>query len=168
MTRVEELTLRLLDGVADAAERDELARIVAADEKARGVHLMMMQVEGVLRGGLRRVDMTEEVMREIIEERTDRVVVGVMQELEAVNRARQGAPKRNRRARRLTPLALLLGCLVLAATAVGVHRFRTDAPAAVHRFRTDAPAAVHLRTDAPAAVQRAAAPSKAVAQSPLP
>ena len=50
MTRVEELTLKLVDGEITAEEREELERLIAQDVDAKRVHVFLMEQEGALRG----------------------------------------------------------------------------------------------------------------------
>jgi len=77
MTRVEELTLRLVDEQITPAERLELARLVTEDREARRAHLALMAIEATLRGR-GQVEVSDEVMNQIDEERTSRVVRVVM------------------------------------------------------------------------------------------
>jgi len=73
--RVEELTVRFLDGQADAAEREELANLIEGDAGARAIHLGLIEVEVVLRGG-RPAEVAPAVMEQIARERADRAVKG--------------------------------------------------------------------------------------------
>jgi anti-sigma factor RsiW len=79
MNRVEELTLRLVDGQITSAEREELARLVTGDREARRAHLALMTIEATLRGR-GRVEVSDQVMSRIDEERTSRIVRVVMGE----------------------------------------------------------------------------------------
>jgi anti-sigma factor RsiW len=79
MTRVEELTLRLVDGQITPAERLELVQLVTSDREARRAHLALMAIEATLRGR-GQVEVSDEVMTQIDEERTSRVVRVVMGE----------------------------------------------------------------------------------------
>ena len=51
MNRVEELTLKLADGVITDAERAELDEIVARDAEAARTYLCLLEQEGLLKGG---------------------------------------------------------------------------------------------------------------------
>jgi anti-sigma factor RsiW len=81
MTRVEELTLRLVDEQITPAEREELVRLVTADRDARRAHLALMTIEATLRGR-GQVEVSDQVMSRIDEERTSRIVRTVMGETE--------------------------------------------------------------------------------------
>src|SRR5687767_11637113 len=94
--RVEELTLRFLDGEAAAAERDELAALVEADAGARRIHLGLIQVEVALRGG-RPAEMAPAVMEQIARERADRAVRGVMIHVSTMTPIRRGPRPATRR-----------------------------------------------------------------------
>jgi len=83
VARVEELTVRFLDGEAAPAERDELAALVEADAEARRVHLGLVEIEVALRGG-RPAEVAPAVMEQIARERADRAVRGVMSALSSV------------------------------------------------------------------------------------
>jgi hypothetical protein len=83
MRRTEELTLRYLDGSVDGAEREELSRLVDTDADARRLFLTMVEIEVVLRAG-HPVDVTAQVMDRIFEDRTSRVVCGVMQQVTGI------------------------------------------------------------------------------------
>jgi hypothetical protein len=55
MTRVEELTHLLLDGELTAEGEAELRQIINTDTNARNEHLLLLELEGILRGGQRDV-----------------------------------------------------------------------------------------------------------------
>jgi len=61
MTRVEELTGRLIEGDASAAERQELRELIDRDADARAVHVGLLRTETLLRGR-RGPDVTAAVM----------------------------------------------------------------------------------------------------------
>ncbi len=65
MSRVDELTLRLLDDEGTPAERAELGRLLDRDPRALRKHLALMEVELALRAGGRRPDVAPEVMERI-------------------------------------------------------------------------------------------------------
>jgi hypothetical protein len=85
MTRVEELTLLLVDGQIVRSEREELVRLVTTNAEARRAHLALLTIEATLRGR-RRVEISDEVMNRIDEERTSRIVATVMGEVESGRR----------------------------------------------------------------------------------
>jgi hypothetical protein len=123
MTRVEELTLRLIDGQLARAEREELVRLVSHDEQARRAHLALLTIEATLRGR-RRVELSDQVMTRIDEERTSRIVRVVMAEVDSGRR-----PISCHRWRRAGAIALLLTGTALAAI-TGVRSWaREDRPA---------------------------------------
>jgi hypothetical protein len=112
VTRVEELTLRFLDGEADAAEREELAALVETDAVARQVHLRLIEVEVALRGG-RPAQVAPQVLEEIARDRADRAVRGVMQQVSSMTPLTRG-PRASRRRWPAVMLALASVAAVLA------------------------------------------------------
>ncbi len=90
MTRVEELTLRAVDGDLSDEETRELRDLVDADGEARQVHLSMLKVEGGLRSSLRKPGLTARVMERVLRKRKVRIVRGVMSQL----RPRQAQQRR--------------------------------------------------------------------------
>jgi hypothetical protein len=77
--RVEELTLRFADGLATESEIDELERLVAADPEAARVHVLLLELEGELRGGRADLDLSAKVLERIRRAREDRIERGVME-----------------------------------------------------------------------------------------
>jgi hypothetical protein len=122
-TRVEELTLRLIDGQIAGDQREELVRLVTTDGEARRVHLALLTIEATLRGH-RRVEVSDDVMTRIDDERTSRIVRVVMGELDG-----RPAPRPRLGWWRVGAIALLL--MVSAAAAVrGVRSWAHDDRAA--------------------------------------
>jgi hypothetical protein len=77
MTRIEELTLQMVDGQLSRSEREELMHLVNSDGDARRAHLALLTIEATLRRH-GRVEISDQVMRRIDEERTSQIVRGVM------------------------------------------------------------------------------------------
>jgi hypothetical protein len=125
VTRVEELTLRWLDGLADAAEQDELATLVETDAEARRIHLSLVDIEVSLRGR-RPAPVWAAVMDRIQAERTDVTVWAVMHHISTVKpvvRGPRAAPSRMpRRAG-----TVLVGAAALAAAVIGARAFWSEA-----------------------------------------
>ncbi len=77
MTRIEELTLALLDGNLEPEEEEELERLVDEDEEARAIHLSLLEQEAVIRGERRDLDLSAPVVERVRNTRgwTDHPVV---------------------------------------------------------------------------------------------
>jgi hypothetical protein len=137
MRRAEELTLIYLDGRAGPAEQEELARLVDTDAEARRLFLTLAEIEVVLRGS-HPVDVTSQVMDRIFEDRTSRVVCGVMHQVTGLSTLpppRQPVP-----ASRWWVGAGALATMALAALFVGAVPLRTRArPPLAAPARTQAP-----------------------------
>jgi hypothetical protein len=154
MRRAEELTLIYLDGRAGPAEQEELARLVDTDAEARRLFLTLAEIEVVLRGS-HPVDVTSQVMDRIFEDRTSRVVCGVMHQVTGLSTLpprRQPVP-----ASRWWVGAGALATMALAAIFVGAVPLRT---------RARPPLAAPVRTQAPVVGIVAAADPPAL--SPVP
>ncbi len=65
MTRIEQLTLDLLDGVLDPAGLDELERLLNTDAEARAAHFALCQQEAALRGHFSAVDVSSAAMARV-------------------------------------------------------------------------------------------------------
>jgi hypothetical protein len=78
MTRIEELSARVADGIISEEERRELDALLADDPQARAVFLSTLETEAALRRRRRDVDVAARVMEGIERAREDRVVSGVM------------------------------------------------------------------------------------------
>jgi hypothetical protein len=123
MSRADELTVRVLDGEASAAERDELERLLEHEEGAQRAFLGLAEVEAALRATGRHPDVVGEVLARIRRERTDRVVRGVMRQIEATGpRPAASRAPRVRRLLHLWPLGVLLAASLAAAAVVGLRR----------------------------------------------
>jgi hypothetical protein len=94
VTRVEELTLRLIDGDLGEAEAEELSALVARDPDAERTHLKLLDMEAALRGGRENLDVSEEVVERLSRSRDERVERGVMDRLRR-RRARVGPASRS-------------------------------------------------------------------------
>jgi hypothetical protein len=166
MIRVEELTLRWLDGEADPGERDELARLVESDAEARRLHLTLVDVEVALRR--RRpveVSAAAAVMERIGRERADRAVWTVMSHLSSIKPVTRGPRATPARGRRGLAVGALVGLASVAAAFVGLRVVQSwdtgtvEAPAA--RPLAEEPVVVARRADPPVAAR--AVPSFATA-----
>jgi len=104
VARVEELTMRFLDGAADAAEKAELADLVEADAGARDLHLRLIEVEVALRGG-RPAQVAPAVLEQLARERADRAVRAVMEHVTSMTPIQRGPRARARRWPALLALA---------------------------------------------------------------
>jgi hypothetical protein len=90
MNRLDELTLRLADGDLAPVDEQELQRLLAgADAEERRRHASLLRLEAALRGERREVHAVEPVMEHILEARQERVVEGVLREIQG--RPRPGA-----------------------------------------------------------------------------
>ncbi len=112
MSRVEELTLAMADGVLGDEEERELALLMARDAQARKIHVDVLAIEDVLLGD-RSIDVIPRVMQEI---RSRRIVQRVMSTVR--ERALPPAPRRARiRTRMVWPAAA--ACLLVGGAAAG-------------------------------------------------
>jgi uncharacterized protein YfaS (alpha-2-macroglobulin family) len=81
MSRVEELTLRLLDGEITAAEEAELERLVFSDPEAKRAHLTLLEQEAALRGMRQLPDLHRPVLERLQKELGARIEKGVMERI---------------------------------------------------------------------------------------
>jgi hypothetical protein len=131
VSRVDELTVRLLDGEATAEEVAELERLVAEDAGARRAALRLHQVEAALRGERRGIDVAAAVMEQIGRARSERVVRGVMKQVAAAQppwRQAAGAAPGSRRRRWLWPAAAAAVVLLGGAASAALLLLRPRAP----------------------------------------
>jgi hypothetical protein len=158
MKRVEELTLRWLDGQAAAAERDELARLVEADPEARRIHVGLVEIEVTLRARRPVPGVASGVMEQVGRERTDRAVRQIMRQVSSMTPIARGPRARPTRGWRPVVVALAFASAAAAAVAVvGVGAFRAGAPttaSAPPPGKPPAPAAGRAPAGAPPAVGR--------------
>ncbi len=96
MKRIEELTLKLLDGDLAGEEKEELDRLAASDPGAARTQLSLFRLEALLRGSRADLDVTDATMRALKAELEKRMERGVM------NVIRQAAPLRPVRCPRKT------------------------------------------------------------------
>jgi uncharacterized protein YfaS (alpha-2-macroglobulin family)/uncharacterized protein YhhL (DUF1145 family) len=82
LKRVEELTFKLLDDDLDAAEGEELERLLA-DPEAERLHLALMEQEAALRGARAGFDLADTALERVRRVRSERVERGVMEQLRA-------------------------------------------------------------------------------------
>lgn len=81
MTRIEELTLRLVDGELSDEGARELDDLLATDSTARSVFVSQLKLEGALRGTLRQPGLAGAVTERVRLLRKQRTVDGVMREI---------------------------------------------------------------------------------------
>ncbi|MBI4026891.1 MAG: hypothetical protein HY360_18040 [Verrucomicrobia bacterium] len=77
--RIEELTLKLLDGALSAAEKAELENLIAAGPEAAQRHLELMEQEASLRGNRVNLNLTEKIMARVRATVRHRVEASVME-----------------------------------------------------------------------------------------
>ncbi len=81
LSRVEDLTLKLLDGEISAVEETELEKLVASDPEARRAHLALLEQEAALRGLRRLPDLRGTVLERLQRELGERIEKGVMESI---------------------------------------------------------------------------------------
>jgi ferric-dicitrate binding protein FerR (iron transport regulator) len=111
--RVDELSLRLVDGTITADERAELEARVASDPTALAAHALVLDIEGLLVADGAGPDLRGALAARIEQAREKRMLDAVMPRLVAHRRAQP-----RRRLRRIVPAGL--GGLALAAAAIAV------------------------------------------------
>jgi len=67
MTRIEELTLKMLEGMISEEEMNELDWTVASDPAAARKHIALLELEATLRGMRTNVDVVGRVMGQLVE-----------------------------------------------------------------------------------------------------
>jgi len=134
MTRVDELTLRLLDGSLTETEHAELEALCSADPAAARAHIGLLDLEAELRGGRKRLDVSPEVLERIQRAVDARIERGVMARVRSVPRPTRARPAIARRGPVLTPRRSLAAAVLLAAAGIawlltsGVERAPTPRP----------------------------------------
>jgi hypothetical protein len=83
MTRTDELTALLLDGLLSEAEWRELEAILAADPAAEGDHAALLDLEGVLRGLRTDFDLSESTLALVTAAQADKTAKAVLAEIAA-------------------------------------------------------------------------------------
>jgi WD40 repeat protein len=94
MTRTDELTAKLLDGILTEAEWADLEALLGADPLAADDHLALLELEAVLRGELADFDLTAPTLAKVKEARAEKTTRAVMAGI-----ATQPAPRWAGRAR---------------------------------------------------------------------
>jgi ferric-dicitrate binding protein FerR (iron transport regulator) len=101
--RVEDLTLRLLDGVLTANEADELERILDKEPGTSRSHQGLLDLEACLRGGREAFDVMQRTMTRLGEVLEDEITRGSMNRIRSQAspawKTRHSSPKRDRVAR---------------------------------------------------------------------
>jgi hypothetical protein len=129
MSRIDDLTLRLLDGTGTAAERAELERLLDRDPRARLRHLTLLEVEATLRGREHHLDLADEVMGRIRGARTARRVRTYEQPASEAHPPRRHHRAPGRSHRRAWFVGLLLLGSAAAAGLLSGHLRRSTAEA---------------------------------------
>ncbi len=118
MTRVEELTAVLADETATPEERAELDRLVAADPAALRIHLLMLDLEGLLRAEGPSPDLRAVVSLDAIEKAREARMLGTV--MPRLGTLRPGWPSPPRRRTRAFVPAGLFALGLAAAILIGV------------------------------------------------
>src|SRR5262245_10235814 len=120
MTRIDELTAKLLDGILTDAEWAELESLLAADPAAEDDHLALLELEGELRGLRTDFDLSEATLAQVKEAQEEKTTRAVMAEIATQATpswaARSEQPSDHTRRRRFVFLAA--GLLAIAAGVV--------------------------------------------------
>lgn len=121
MERVDELTLKILDGLATPAEEAEVTRLVEENVEARQRHLALVEVEAALRAGRLPGSVAEDALAQIRAKACTDLERDVMRKISALPTPGwatrpPATPSTHRRgARRWLPLAALAAAVVAAA-----------------------------------------------------
>ena len=131
MNRVDELTLKLIDGVLTEDERRELERLVADTPEAARSHAALLDLVATLRGEARPPDVTARTLGQIQERITNRIEVGVLHQI----RGRAPLRPSSRRATASKKkggwwIALAAAALAAIALALLLPSSRTEEPEA--------------------------------------
>ncbi len=121
MTRIEELTLRLVDGELSDEGAHELDGLLASDSEARRVFVSQLKIEGALRGSLRQPGLAGAVIERLRLGRKSRIVAGVMREIRPAVRPRSLSTARPWQ-------GYVLAASVLLAAGVLTVRWRRSQP----------------------------------------
>jgi ferric-dicitrate binding protein FerR (iron transport regulator) len=156
MNRLDDLTLRLADGELTDDETAELRLILAQDSEAQRRHVLLLELEGRLRGGDCVTDVAPAVMQTVQAGHEDRVVGAVMKQIGTrAAPARRASRMRVLDRRVLSWRAGLAAAAALLIVALGLSQLRRPPlpmapPTAVPAF------ASVLRVSGPATVLRGA------------
>ncbi len=132
MSRCDELSARLLDGILTDAEWAELEALLAADPVAAADHLALLELEAALRGLRTDFDLSESTLvrvKDTLSEQTTRAVLAEIASRQPprwLARPQPAAPPTSRRPRLLTGPAA--GLAVAAALLVGLWLGSTRGP----------------------------------------
>lgn len=127
MSRVDELTLKLIDGALAAAERVELEKLVASDLAAARAHAALLDLAAALRGGSPAPDVSAKTLDRIHERITEKIEVGVLHKIRV--RGKGGATRRSPAPRRrgVPWIALLAAAAAAVLIVVTVALLREPA-----------------------------------------
>jgi hypothetical protein len=133
MTRIAELTAKLLDGTLSEAESGELDLLVGADPSAAAEHLALLELEAQLRGLRTEFDLSDATLAAVEAAQAERTASAVMAEIAtgpAPGWAARAAEPEPRRWRLLTSAAVLIACAaaILLATLTVTQQPNTVAP----------------------------------------
>lgn len=105
MTRLEALTLNLVDDVLTESEESELRDLLSAGDQARQSHLRILQIEAGLRAQRKPAELPQLVMARLRGERTHSIVHGVMTQIRSQTRPEWARGKLTGRNVRTWPFA---------------------------------------------------------------
>jgi hypothetical protein len=137
MTRIEELTLKLLDDAISGAEVEELETLVERGEPGVNDHFLLLDIEAALRGDSGGPDLGQPVLERLAAESAARTARQVLQRItglpDPVWRAGPAAAERGGRRRRawgVRSLAAVAALLIVAmGLAIALRGPRVPAPA---------------------------------------
>jgi hypothetical protein len=125
MTRIDELTGKLLDGILTNGEWEELETQLRDDPGADSAHILLLELEGALRGLRKEFDLVEPTLAKLQEVQTENTARAVMAEIAGhespdwASRA-QAAPVGMRTSRSRKLLAVCAVAAIAAALVLGL------------------------------------------------
>ena len=108
MTRLDELTGKLLDGILSDTEWEELEELLRADAGAESSHNFILELEGALRGLRTEFDLVEPTLARLQDVQTEKTAQAVMAEI-AGHDSPDWANRANRAREELGQLAIVGG-----------------------------------------------------------
>ncbi len=183
MNRIEELTLKLVDGSLSLPEGIELEELLQASRENREAHLKLLKVEAALRGRRLELDLTASTLERVRREIAETVESRVMRELRSAGPVERKIVRIPRPQLRMPARVLAMAaCLTLAALLAWYFTARVGSPVlaelsgsvqierAGHTLAADRGAALFvgdvLRTSATGAVAITFAPERTIVRLP--
>jgi hypothetical protein len=121
MTRIEELTIGILDGTgASEVEWLELEKLLASDPAALGEHLPLLELEGTLRGLRTEFDLSPAILERVREVQSEKTTRDVMAEIATLPAPAWAGRTNAARVPRRWPYALAGLLAVAAALLLGI------------------------------------------------